>query len=861
MDWIRLQNHIKEEHPFLARTGFGLEETEHFSLPPLLTIGSLAAIKAINDRNVPARLAMIFPHSDSVACFMAAAASLAAIRKQVEKGLPTLPELKSGEKVLLDGVDYIYQGEEMIGGEPFMVFSYQGGIQKVPARERLRVQHSVSNRKLTKRDKKPIESVVDPILETKLRGNTSLFQTSVILLSRVYSVREQVSDLNVAADKNVCSKLANIFGWGSLSEEGEVRIWGSAGRKEEPLVLVSSNFSDACEYLEYNSHKTELIIVDGASYLKDLSSFETLLGKSIPVVFILSGKDQEGVRYLKKKDFDFWAWNSEDINKLNENDSKSEKSPFYQFSKKIASFASFKVNVTECSNDSFSLAFDLMNRLRREMTEEDYHASQILDRMFAFFLRVTRLVSFSDSSADKSARELASIEADLSTFRYYFKPEFFEVFSETLESLKQGNMSLKDENSKPARLRSEIGKRLSSGDQKICVVLSKNDYQAEKEYLKKIFPKNRVVFERNASFKMRDDYDCVILCGYLKRNHLLRIFDEALSAKLVVFNYPHEKEWTSSVKKQFFGAFDSIAFRNGRVFGRTFAAESVQPVVDHPPKTPAMEEFEIKLNEFRKQRILLSINEDSSGYKVSARCVTLNQGSFAFLTESYSVPVINELLGGKTKFERLPQKKVKDIHPGDFLLFRERGGRNLIREMADFGLNKSGKSDLRATASRWREALMKIYENNDRSLSKVKAELKKYGCERNEMTIKNWLFDEIQIAPGEDDDIAAIAEAAGDATLKGDLKKVTDAISQVRSAHLQAAKQVARLLEKRVKGDLGELSESDTEIKVPGLGKVFVVCVESIDSATTEIPGHKANRLLKEKERENGSNDSATTIV
>ena len=191
---------------------------------------------------------MIFPHSDSVACHVAAVASLAAIKKQFERGLPPLPELVPGEKVLLDGVDYIYLGEEIIEGVPFMVFNYKGGIQKVPANERLRVQHSVSNRQLTKRDKYPIKSVVDPILDTKLRGNTSLFHTSVILVSRIHEAREQVSGLNLAAENNVCSKLSNVFGWGSVTEEGEVKIWGSAGRREEPLVLVSSNFADVCEY-------------------------------------------------------------------------------------------------------------------------------------------------------------------------------------------------------------------------------------------------------------------------------------------------------------------------------------------------------------------------------------------------------------------------------------------------------------------------------------------------------------------------------------------------------------------------------------------------------------------------------------
>lgn len=846
----------------MDKVRFGFKESaKHFPLPPLLTFGSFAAINLIlNENSAPARLAMIFPHSDSLACHIAAAASLAAIKKQFDRGLSELPELRPDEKVLLDGVDYIYKGEEVIAGEPFMVFQYKGGIQKVPARERLRVQHSVSNRQITKRDKNPIKSVVDPILDTKLQGNTSLFQTSVVLVSKIYEVREQISGLSVGTDNNTCADLANVFGWGSLTEDGEVKIWGSAGRREEPLVLVSSNFADVCEYVEVNSHKTDLIVVDGASYLKDLSSFETLLSKNISVVFVLSGKDQYGIQYLKKKDFDFWAWNSDDLKTLHQDFSITEENPFYHLTKKIESFASFDAEVIDCSNPAFEKAFELLNQIRREINDEDYHASQILDQIYGFFSRASRLVAAADQIKEKSNNHISSIETNLQTFRYYLKPEFYEIFAQIVEFLKQGTADLNGENSKPARLRSQIGKLLSSGCEKICVVLSKSDFQVEKEFLSAQFPGNKVIFERNASFKMREDYDCVILCGYLKRNHLLRIFDEALGAKLIILNYPHEKEWTRSVKKQFFGAFDNQAFRNGKVFGKKLQiSPPVNPAPEPSSPMPALEEFEIKLHEFKKQRILRNINEDSGGQKVAAKCVTFNQGSFAFLTESYSVPVINELMGGR-RLERIPQKKIKDISPGDFLLFRESSGRDLIREMADVGLARSGKPNLRETASQWREALERIYEKNGKSLSKVKAELKKYDCDRNELTIKNWLFDENQIAPGEDSDLLAIAAVADDGNL---LKKYDDmiaAISQVRGAHIQAARQVARLLEKRVKGDLEDLSESDVEIKVPGLGKVYIVCVESIDSGFTDVPGHKANRILTEKEQDNGTNDSAAII-
>ncbi|CAN5624203.1 hypothetical protein BH24ACI2_BH24ACI2_15150 [soil metagenome] len=425
MNWLTLKDNISEKQSYLDKMFFGTKDDDkHFPFPPLLSANSFAAINLVGKSSELGRLAIILPHSETVACYIAAAAAFAGIIKQEESGFLTLPPLLLGEKVLFDGVDYIYQGEEIFGGEPFMVFDYNGGVQKVPARERFRVQHSVSTRQLTKRDKKPIKSVVDPILGTVLRGNTSLFKTSVILLSGVTAVREQVSELSIAANDNNCSKLANIFGWGSLTEDGEIKIWGSAGKKEEPLVLTSSNFADVCDYLEYNAHKTDLIVADGSSFLKDLSSFETLLSKNIPIVFVFSGKDQEGVQYLKKKNFAFWAWNSEDLKSVCQDSSEKEESPFYHILKNNAAFASFDVKIIECVNEALDGAFDLLNFLRHKTDKEDYHASQILDRLFIYFLKVSRLVSVTDSISEKSEKELSSVEDELQTFRYQIDPKF-----------------------------------------------------------------------------------------------------------------------------------------------------------------------------------------------------------------------------------------------------------------------------------------------------------------------------------------------------------------------------------------------------------------------------------------------------
>lgn len=697
MDWNSLTQDIVGAYPFLASAKFGLvDKGQHYSMPPLLIMGAYAAVTAMN-ADTGTRSALIFPHSTSIACQIAASAALGSIAKQFRAGLPALPELHPGDKVLLDGVDYIYLRNEVINGTEFMVFNYQGGIQKVPASQRLRVQHSISQRQLTKRDRYPIASVIDPILSTTLCGNTSLFRTAVILVTHINQTRERVADLSLSPDNNLTSKLSSAFGWGSLSDEGEVRLWGSAGRREEPVVLVSSNFADVCEYVDVNPGKVDLVIVDGTRSLNDLSSFESLLERQIPFLFVLSGKDQESIPFLRKRDFGFWAWNANDLSTLQANSQEDEKSPFFDVERKLNSFAEFAVDIVECSNPAFDSVFSSLKKVRERLSDDDFYASDVFGKIYGIFLRASRIVTSTETVMTILAELIASVNNDLSTFENFIEADLRVLLHEAIDTLELGIANLSADASKPARMYKEIQTLKCAGNKSICVVLNKSDFEMERDTIAQKFPRSSVVFEKSSTFKGSDEYDCVLLCGYLRGNQMLRVFDKSLGSRVVVLNYTHEKEWTSSTKRKFFGSFDSEDFRNPSVFGkRQSAVASDGRSAEESPQQNALEDFEIRLHELKRLRILRGLDDEASANKVNARCVMFNQGGYAFLTERHSVPVINELMSAGAKADKLPQRKIKDISIGDFLLFRESSSRNIIRELADLGLERDEPSNLQS---------------------------------------------------------------------------------------------------------------------------------------------------------------------
>ena len=89
-----------------------------------------------------------------------------------------------------------------------------------------------------------------------------------------------------------------------------------------------------------------------------------------------------------------------------------------------------------------------------------------------------------------------------------------------------------------------------------------------------------------------------------------------------------------------------------------------------------------------------------------ARLVSFSGDAYAFLTDTFRIPVITDLVSGAAgENYKVPRRSGSPSYrPGDVLVFRESGRRDVIQSLADAQLGPEAPA-IRERAARWHKAL------------------------------------------------------------------------------------------------------------------------------------------------------------
>jgi hypothetical protein len=229
---------------------------------------------------------------------------------------------------------------------------------------------------------------------------------------------------------------------------------------------------------------------------------------------------------------------------------------------------------------------------------------------------------------------------------------------------------------------------------------------------------------------------------------------------------------------------------------------------------------------------------------VPARLVTFAGEAYAFVTDTYRMPVITELAaGGARQDYKVPRRKISEIHPGDVLVFRETGRRDVIQALADAQLGEEAQA-IRERAARWHKAL----RDSGLTDEELVEELEDVNCPRTLQTVRGWLADDSMIGPKRKEDLEAIAYAVGDQRLLEEVPAIWDAIHRLHSEHLSAGTRLSRILLEKLPKRLEQIQEGRTYIDIDDATGAWVVQVESIAERVEPRPRSYVNALLLDSE-------------
>lgn len=223
-------------------------------------------------------------------------------------------------------------------------------------------------------------------------------------------------------------------------------------------------------------------------------------------------------------------------------------------------------------------------------------------------------------------------------------------------------------------------------------------------------------------------------------------------------------------------------------------------------------------------------------------------GYLAFYRTGHKViSATNIIMNDADKIDTVLPEQLK---MGDFVVVRETA-KDLIREMADVILARSGKVGLREMAGKWKEALKieTLFYSDD----EIYQHLQNAGCTKGYQAVRGWIHDDDVIAPQSRQDLEHIASATGSGVLKELLDQIYDAAQTVRSAHIQAGRVLSMHLRSRIVEALKGHIDIDPfniwepiEMQVEGIGTVRILKIIDIGAPVT-VDIADTNRLIDEE--------------
>jgi hypothetical protein len=870
MNWQKLHQHFDQAFDFFGRISVSdsLGQTG-VSVYPLIKLSTGLALKTM-DNPESNRLVILFPTRLQIAQWIATFSALEVMRKDYHENPTGKLKFSRKQKLLVnnrvvefDRIEYFLEQREWklwvkcSDGKWAIPLNRQLDFQPVRTKRRLSTLQSVRQAYYSS---SATEVAIDAILDIHTKGNHSLFDQSIILVSKIGKTSDFIQEYYL----NNC-RIIDVFQWGKLDVSGDVTVLTSGQCAAEPSCLIAGDLFSAAEYIINNSQRTRGVIVDGvASCLRDTQRLDDdLLSRNIPVIVIADLFDTDSLSHLEEREFKIWQWNKDNLSHSKSITKASKESPFSTLNRSLTNYYCQQFIRELCEHSQLTKVVKDSLRLQKTANlSEDSQLQRLYCQLVSSINELSRLIYLPDSAWIANFRQRTQhIQEDFDIQRLWLRRETAQIIEQTLNNLKKLEQDpFPGINHKVGRLRHLIDVLLPT-DVVAVVVPTANDAVLAAQFWRTEMSAhciNQLHFL--AASDLQDTADNVtltqvIICGWLNHKRMYPLLHLNAAPKITMLLYPYEAGWFKSAqarwKKQ----------NNRRIRGRDFSgilklpknkldfADSVPQEISFPPEDTDFDiiDFELKIRSYRYSRF--TATQGSEDEIVKARTVVFTQNKFAFITETHRLLVVTDLMRGKASKRKIPRKDINQLKIGDYVLFRE-ADRDIIREIADSALAEQNLSHLRQIAGLWREALRAKYQEVRRDLDELVFLLQKAGCKRKQSTIRNWLFDEDQIGPADRKDLERIARVTNNRELQERLEETTDAIKVVRGAHLQAAYYITRKLLTSLpeifyeQQGIDDAPRRSVILDLDDFGQVMILRVEEIGDGWKDYETKWVNRLL-----------------
>lgn len=872
MHWNELFNNLSKEYPFFEKVQVGTRPDDcSYKAHPLLVISTAFVLKIL--QSDIQKFALFFPRKENLARWVSIFSALDLMKTDFNNSKGVATEFTPGEKLYIDGciVEFIKSEFNTEFGQTITIrtrerITYTFPLSRIPTEKVF--MNVETGRRLSKYEDvistinrlTHETALIDNVLGINTYGNKAFFNTNIVLISNLGETEDFLFN-NYLNGK----QLSEITLSGKINNEGNYKLWYPHVLNAKPSLLVSNDLFDYISYISQSLENSSDLFIDGIKkYSNNMSAFDSILEKNKKVVVICDLTEEgflEEARLLKDRDFAIWVWNKHNIPKFVQEINSKSGYIFNEIDTSVTNIINFKITQMLCSCSILEWAVkELMSMSKTDESEGDKEIRFLIIRLTNY---LSRMVTSQNHERIKYFRNLlVEYKRKVEKSRQWYSENSYQTLLRVISIL----LSFAENKCDPKKhknrvMRDYIINELKNSSNTFAVVVQDDDeLQKYVRYWKAVL--NIEEYKRLLFYNYKDFVNDansstvtqVLICGWLGGKKIYNIIYSNKHSKYVLFGYKFELDWFNKVSRtwelkrnnvhnsgsliELLGYKDITEpfYNNLRDEDKTKDNESYSDYSEFDPPVPDID------------YAVYAYSDNPEEEKVNATLVVFGDGRFSFFTDTHGIYTIDNF---SSKTPTLPVKHVADLCEGDYILFKD-SNRDLIRDKADQILIGRNKNNLRKKAGLWKEYLRQAYEDYDRDLNKLINKLKSAGCERNDATVRYWIFDDNTIGPANEDDVDAVFRALNITTTPNETKEIKYAISEVRSAHLQASSHLYRYLVDKLpdvlskeKGLPEELRDDSITHEIEGFGQIQILKVREVSEQPVQVAVSKANRLLR----------------
>lgn len=868
MEWQSILAELDNKYCFFNQINAEKNGFDPDSIHPVLKFSAGLAISAIFNESRNNRIVLHFPNRFNLDKWITLLTVLHLLKKDYNKTNSIELQFNKGDKLLFnnkcivefDSIEenklWIKAADNKLATNTRFSLRLNRHLQLQPIDNEKRL--SSVKRVLREYNSSPV-STLDTILDISTAGNKTIFDNNIVYVGGIGKTLEFVNNTNLNN-----SKIIDLFLWGKIDTDGNISILNSNNIQASPSCIIAPDLYSLMNCSSFDNNKSKAVIISNTTCCKnDPQSMHYLLDMRIPIIVITDFKDLSDVTIFKENNFEIWQWNESNLQGIAKVHHQKVNSLFSFFHHTLNNVSGQKINTVNCFHAKLESTIDEILNINKNIPEDNSELWCLHGKLFHLYNEFARLIR------QPSTEWLVNLKNSILHLHELFKKQRVWISHELENNL--GNVftflfeiienPFPNENNKIEqlyRLFNENGNSVSTA----IIVPRETDIEVTRNYWQKRINLNKSLSSQ-INFLSCNDFSLesldsiperIIVCGWLGKAKMYSILYSFITADIILLLYPHELSWyknaSSRWRKEKKYKTDYKYFLELMDINQTISDfEEINPPLEFDESLDNDDlDFEININKYRYASYNASSNSVDEIEK--AKLLVLNDEYFAFFTKTHKSLVINELLQNKSHRNEIQKHTIKDLNPGDFILFFS-SNKDLIREIADKILNDQGKVNLRTKATFWKKILKLVIEKA--SFEEVIKRLRNNGCQRHEVTIRNWYLDEDIIGPANTDDLKIILEALSPFSARKDfdtiLTEMKSAITEVRGAHHQAATFISQQLIKKLPQIINKKSEftQTLTLDLPNFGNVIILRIEEIGNEWLDIGKSNTNRLLNER--------------